>query len=130
MAGETQALLLALMTGLGGVGLLLKNFLTELAKIKLEETSIRLEEVRQNNENEQRRVLKQEQYYEMLLQNVLIVAGEEKDRALAMQERMVRLCEQIVESDNAMKSELHDLAAAINLLHQDFKNTMRSTNFS
>ena len=75
MDTEVKALLIALTGATGWIGYLARNYFSNLASIKLEE-------VRNRQENAQRQIENQEKYFEILLQNILVVVGEEKDRGL------------------------------------------------
>lgn len=96
----------ALVGTLGWVGLLSKNYYTQLA-------NLRIQEAKQAQENEQRRIEKQESYFERLFQLFTLMVGEEKDERLAFQNEMVRVASEICKHNREMSEHLARLARRI-----------------
>lgn len=120
MDTEIKALLIALTGATGWLGYLARNYFTNLASIKLEET-------RNRQENAQRQIENQEKYFEILLQNILLVVGEEKDRGLALQEQIVNTNKALIESNQTVIDAVRDLRASNDLLHQQLKMCLLPT---
>lgn len=91
---------------LGWVGMLSRNYYTQLA-------SLRIQEAKQAQENEQRRIEKQEGYFERLFQLFTMMVGEEKDERLAFQNEMVRVANQLSNHNREISEHLSRLAARI-----------------
>lgn len=120
MDTEIKALLIALTGATGWLGYVARNYFTNLAAIKLEE-------VRNRQENAQRQIENQEKYFEILLQNILVVVGEEKDRGLAMQEQIVNTNNRLIESNQEVIDTVKDLRASNELLHQQLRTCLLPT---
>jgi hypothetical protein len=88
------------------VGLLSKNYYTQLA-------NLRIQEAKQAQENEQRRIEKQESYFERLFQLFTLMVGEEKDERLAFQNEMVRVANDLSKHNREMSEHLARLALRI-----------------
>lgn len=121
MSTGGDVLLAGIFAGVGWVGYLARNYFTELAAIKLEEA-------RNNQENEQRRIEKQEKYFEMLLQNILGVVGEEKDRLLSVQEQVIQTHIKLLESNEQIIRHLENLTSGATELKQEIKACLLPTN--
>lgn len=92
--------------GIGWIGLLAKNYFTQMA-------NLRIKEAEQAAQNEQRRIEKQESYYERLFGLFMQTVGEEKDERLAFQHEMTRIGSQLLENQVKSTNHLNALVARI-----------------
>lgn len=89
----------AIVGGIGWVGLLAKNYYTDMAKLAVERSQ-------QEQENEQRRIQKSEKYFEILFQNLLTLVGEEKDIRLALMQEINQVLREIVKSNTDLNKDI------------------------
>ena len=92
----------AIVGGITWVGVLAKNYYTEMAKLAVERS-------KDDRANEQRRIEKQEKYFEILFQHILLVVGEEKDRQLMLQQQILEVSKQVIESLEKVKRSVDAL---------------------
>ena len=88
---------------LGWLGLLARNYYSQMA-------NLRIEEARQSQINEQRRIEKQEGYFERLFQLFTLTIGEEKDERIAFQHEMTRVAQDLSNSSRSMEDNMKNLA--------------------
>jgi len=96
----------AVVGALGWVGLLSRNYYTQMA-------NLRIQEAKQAQENEQRRIEKQESYFERLFGLFTMMVGEEKDERLAFQNEMVRVANEISHHNREISEHLSRLTARL-----------------
>lgn len=89
----------AIVGGVGWVGLLAKNYYTDMAKLAVERSQ-------QESENEQRRIEKSEKYFEILFQNLLTLVGEEKDIRLALMQEINQVLREITKSNVELNKDI------------------------
>ena len=89
----------AIVGGIGWVGLLAKNYYTDMAKLAVERSQ-------QEQENEQRRIQKSEKYFEILFQNLLTLVGEEKDSRLAQMQETNQNLREITRSNTELNNDV------------------------
>lgn len=106
----------AIVGGIGWVGLLAKNYYTDMAKLAIERSQ-------QEQENEQRRIQKSEKYFEILFQNLLTLVGEEKDVRLALMQEINQTLREITKSNLELNKDIKLLIErVVNLEGQAFED--------
>ena len=96
----------AVLAGIGWLGVLAKSYYTDMAKLAVERS-------KQEQENEQRRIEKNEKYFEILLQNLLSLVGEEKDIRLQIAQETNDTLRKLVISNNQVHDDMKFLIANI-----------------
>ena len=92
----------SIMSGIGWIGLLAKNYYTDMAKLAIKRAE-------QDQNNEQRRLDKSEQYFEMLLNRLLVQNGEQEDKRLALEEQLIKVGQDISLKLEQLRDEIHSL---------------------
>ncbi|OYQ66643.1 hypothetical protein B9G53_03490 [Pseudanabaena sp. SR411] len=110
----------AIIGGIGWIGLLAKDYYTKMAAIALKRSEL-------DQENEQRRIEKAESYFELLLQRLLMQAGEQEDKRQALEERLIRALTDLVNSNHEIRDELHSLRNEQNNLNRQILKTTSTT---
>lgn len=106
---------------LGWVGILAKNYYTQMA-------SLRVKEAEQAQINEQRRIEKQEGYFERLFSIFTQVIGEEKDERLAFQHEMERIGRLLYDSSSGIRDDMRELKNDISSIANRVESACSSTN--
>lgn len=106
---------------LGWVGILARNYYTQI-------TNLRIKEAEQAQINEQRRIEKQEGYFERLFQLFTMMVGEEKDERLAFQHEMTRLISELANCSRGMGSDMANLSFEISRIGKRLENACSETN--
>jgi hypothetical protein len=101
-----------IIAGLGGLGILAKNYYTDMAKLAIERS-------RQEQENEQRRIEKSEKYFEILLQNLLSLVGEEKDIRLQIMQEINATLRELTRSNTQLHSDIKLLIERVVSLEEE-----------
>ena len=96
----------AVLGGIGWLGVLAKSYYTDMAKLAIERS-------KQEQENEQRRIEKNEKYFEILLQNLLCLVGEEKDTRLQIAQETNDTLRKVIISNNQVHDDMKFLIANI-----------------
>ena len=96
----------AVLGGIGWLGVLAKSYYTDMAKLAIERS-------KQEQENEQRRIEKNEKYFEILLQNLLSLVGEEKDVRLQIMQEINETLRRLTISNNEIHDDMKILNSAI-----------------
>lgn len=105
---------------LGWVGLLARNYYTEMAKL-------RIEEAKQAQTNEQRRIEKQEGYFERLFGIFTMMVGEEKDERLAFQHEMARVANDLANFNRSMSDDMRNLTLEMSKIAKRIEDTCGTT---
>ncbi len=105
---------------LGWLGILARNYYTQMA-------NLRIEEARQAQTNEQRRIEKQEGYFERLFQLFTLMVGEEKDERLAFQNEMARVGNDLANSNRAFSEDMRNLSSGIGGIAKRLEDTCSTT---
>ena len=96
----------AVLGGIGWLGVLAKSYYTDMAKLAIERS-------KQEQENEQRRIEKSEKYFEILLQNLLSLVGEEKDTRLQLAQETNDTLRRMIISNNQIHDDMKTLITNI-----------------
>lgn len=110
----------ATLGALGWLGILARNYYTQMA-------NLRIEEAKQSQINEQRRIEKQEGYFERLFQLFTMMVGEEKDERLAFQNEMARVASDLANYNRAMSSDMRNLSLGISELAKKLEDAYATT---
>lgn len=110
----------SIMAGIGWIGLLAKTYYTDMAKLAVKRSEL-------DQQNEQRRIEKSEQYFEMLLTRLLTQAGEQEDKRLELEERLVRVGNDLVNSNHEIRDEIKSLRLEQNNLVNIIRQTTMTT---
>ncbi len=105
---------------LGWVGILARNYYTQI-------TNLRIKEAEQNQANEQRRIEKQEGYFERLFQLFTMMVGEEKDERIAFQHEMTRLISELTNCSRSMSGDMGALSFEITKIGKRLENACSDT---
>lgn len=110
----------SIMAGIGWIGLLAKTYYTDMAKLAVKRSEL-------DQQNEQRRIEKSEQYFEMLLTRLLLQAGEQEDKRQALEEQLIRVGTELVNSNHEIRDELKGLRLEQNNLVNIIRQTTMTT---
>ncbi|WP_146048810.1 hypothetical protein [Pseudanabaena sp. BC1403] len=110
----------SIMAGIGWIGLLAKTYYTDMAKLAVKRSEL-------DQQNEQRRIEKSEQYFEMLLTRLLLQAGEQEDKRQALEEQLIRVGTELVNSNHEIRDELKGLRVEQNELNKAIRRTTSTT---
>ena len=110
----------ATLGALGWLGILARNYYTQMA-------NLRIEEARQAQINEQRRIEKQEGYFERLFQLFTLMVGEEKDERLAFQNEMARVASDLANSNRSMSDDMRNLSLQISGIAKKLEDAYATT---
>lgn len=110
----------AIIGGIGWIGLLAKAYYTDMAKLAVKRSEL-------DQLNEQRRIEKSEQYFEMLLQRLLVQTGEQEDKRQALEEQLIRVGTELVNSSHEVRDEIKSLRIEQNELNRAIKRTTNTT---
>lgn len=110
----------SIMAGIGWIGLLAKTYYTDMAKLAVKRSEL-------DQQNEQRRIEKSEQYFEMLLTRLLLQAGEQEDKRQALEEQLIRVGTELVNSNHEIRDELKGLRVEQNNLVNIIRQTTMTT---
>lgn len=106
----------AIVAAIGWIGLLAKNYYTDMAKLAIERSQ-------QEQENEQRRIQKSEKYFEILFQNLLTLVGEEKDVRLALMQEINQTLREMTKCNLELNKDVKLLIErVVNLEERTFSN--------
>ena len=107
----------AVLGGIGWLGVLAKSYYTDMAKLAIERS-------KQEQENEQRRIEKNEKYFEILLQNLLCLVGEEKDTRLQIAQETNDTLRRMIISNNQIHDEKKSLISNIRAAYSSAPTTI------
>ena len=111
---------LAIVGGIGWIGLLAKNYYTEMAKLAVDRS-------KQDQKNEQNRIEKSEKVFDVLLQNVLTLVGEEKDSRLFYMQQIDQTLRELIQSNNQAHKDSQNVRDDMRSLIAAIRNTTAET---
>ena len=111
---------LAIVGGVGWIGVLAKNYYTEMARLAVERS-------KQDQKNEQNRIEKSEKVFDILLGNVLTLVGEEKDSRLFNQQQMEQTLRELINSNNQAHADWQNVREDMRSLITTIRNTTAET---
>jgi rubrerythrin len=111
---------LAILGGIGWIGVLAKNYYTEMARLAVERS-------KQDQKNEQNRIEKSEKVFDILLGNVLTLVGEEKDSRLFNQQQMEQTLRELIKSNNQAHADWQNVREDMRSLITTIRNTTAET---
>ena len=111
---------IAIVGGVGWIGVLAKNYYTEMAKLAVDRS-------KQDQKNEQSRIEKSEKVFDVLLQNVLTLVGEEKDSRLFYMQQIDETLRELIKSNNQVHLDNQGVRDDMRSLITTIRNTTAET---
>lgn len=110
----------AIIGGIGWIGLLAKTYYTDMAKLAVKRAEL-------DQQNEQNRIKKGDEYFELLLRRLLLQAGEQEDKRQALEEQLIRVGTELVSSNHEIRDEIKSLRVEQNELNRVIRQTTSTT---
>jgi hypothetical protein len=104
---------LAIISACGWIGLLARNYYTEMAAIAVERS-------RRDAVNEQERLNREREQFDIVFQNLLTRVNEERDVIQALLLELKQVIERSIDADDAVVRELISVRQSVNLAISSF----------